>query len=400
MTVTGGTIKAGSVGGGSCDNSVGKIGSANININGGETSAQFIMAKGAKIAPTFTMTGGTIKNSKTSDAEYLKVQPNGGAVYMESGTCSIEGGTVSGCLASLGGAVYMNGGTFNMSGGIIKDCKATTDGGAVYIEGGDVNMSGTGTIHHNVASKGNGGGVHIKGGNFTMTGGNITNNVANPNYDTYTDGNGGGIYISSTTSNVSVNIAGGNVKSNTAERNGGGLYVETSGGATADIVIGTVGGLASTPDISLNYAELTGGGMAVLGEGSNITINSGTVKGNVSTVMTNQEIRNDRGTVTLVGKNTPGQPDQVNVLYTTIYFYANNGSDPEPYDEQRVITATNSLLNPPAAALNFKKRHYHIDSWNTKRDGTGESYEVNGGTSIMNITSDVVLYAQWVGNLD
>jgi len=196
-------------------------------------------------------------------------------------------------------------------------------------------------------------------------------------------------------------ITKGTIKSNASDRNGGGLCVDMSKaakGIMANIVIGTVGGVASTPNISENSAALSGGGMAVEGTGSRITINSGTVKGNVSAYVRNEDIRNDGGVVDLVGKNTQGQIPQVDVNYKTIYFYANNEADPEPSDEQRVITSTNSPLKPTEKALNFKRLFYHLDSWNTKRDGTGVRYPLDGGDVMMNITSDVVLYGQWVRN--
>jgi len=405
VTINRGKCYTGSVGGGKSV-SGGYIGSAVVNIDGGEFSGQFIMAKGAATAPTFTMSGGTIKNSSTSSTDFPKVQPNGGAVYMEEGTCSINNGTISKCSGTLGGAVYMNGGTFTMSGtGKISDCKGEKDGGAVYIEGGSATISG-GQIYKNIASKGNGGGLYISGGDFHMPAsgtGEILNNAADTDPvkvgDTYYGGNGGGIYVRSTEKDVIVDILSGTVQYNAADRNGGGLCVDMEGSSkTATITIGTVGGTKANPDIQFNSAALSGGGMAVQGNGSNIVINSGTIKGNVSAFVKNEDIRNDGGLVELVGKNIPGQPDQVDVKYNTITFYANNGNDPEPYDEQRVITSTNSILQPTATALAFEKEFYHIASWNTKRDGTGTGYKTDGGGAIMNITSDVSLYAQWVAN--
>jgi len=395
IAISGGTLQSGSVGGGKCDNSTGKIGSADINISGGETSAQFIMAKGAATAPVFTMSDGTIKNSSTSDDAYIKVQPNGGAVYMEEGECTISGGTIDKCSAGLGGAVYMNGGSFNMTSGTISNCSASTHGGAVYIDGGDATVSG-GAIEKNLASAGNGGGVYVSAGNFTMpdgSSGKINNNSADASSSS-TDGNGGGIYVHSTTKNVNVDIIGGQVQYNAADRNGGGLCVDMPNtGVNATITIGTSGGVATSPYIASNSAALSGGGMAVQGSGSNIIIKSGTVKGNVSAYVQNEDIRNDGGMVDLQGKGA-----EVDVNYKTITFYANNGYDPEPYDEQRVITSTNSPLTPTATALAFEKEFYKKVSWNTKRDGSGVTYNLNGTGEVMNITSDLSLYAQWVEN--
>ncbi|MCQ2167475.1 MAG: fimbrillin family protein [Bacteroidales bacterium] len=407
VILKGGMLYAGSVGGGLVDerNLTGRIGSADIRIIGGTTNAQFIMAKGTASDPKFKMTGGSIMGSNTSDTEYAKVRPYGGAVYIETGDCSIEGGSIMNCSAKQGGAVYMDGGTFSISGGYISDCIGREDGGAVYIKGGNATVSG-GQIKHNIAANGNGGGVYVSGGNFIMPkngNGEILNNAADCSLtmvgDTYYGGNGGGIYVRSVDKDVSVDILGGKVQYNAADRNGGGLCVDMEGSAKkALITIGNVGGVYTDPDIQYNSAALSGGGMAVQGTGSNIVINSGTVKGNVSAFVKNEDIRNDGGAVDLVGKNIPGQTPQVDVKYNTIKFYANNGVDPEPYDEQRVITSTNSPLHPTEAALAFEKEFYHISHWNTKRDGTGTSYQLNGSGAVMNITADISLYAQWVKN--
>jgi len=393
-------LNSGSVGGGTTYWPNGKVGSAVITISGGQTSAQFIMAKGAKSAPTFTITDGFLNNSNTSDSEFVKIKENGGAVYMEDGTCNVNGGTIDKCSAGLGGAVYMNGGSFNMTGGTISNCSATTHGGAVYIDGGNATVSG-GAIEKNLASAGNGGGVYVSAGNFTMPAtstGKINNNSADAS-SVSTDGNGGGIYVRSTTKNVNVDIIGGTVQYNAADRNGGGLCVDMDKSSyTATIRIGENDGPYNKPLISMNSAALSGGGMAVQGFGSNIYIYSGTVKGNVSAYVKNEDIRNDGGMVDLVGKNSPGVVDHVDVNYKTITFYANNGYDPEPYDEQRVITSTNSPLTPTATALAFEKEFYKKVSWNTKRDGSGVTYNLNGTGEVMNITSDLSLYAQWVEN--
>jgi len=413
FVISNGICQTGSVGGGKTvlsakTDTTGFIGSAAINISGSSiVEGQFIMAKGAATAPTFTITNGILRNSSTSSTDFPKVQPNGGAVYIESGTCSIQGGTISKCSGTLGGAVYMNGGTFEISGtGKISDCNSTRDGGAVYVEGGNVSVSG-GEIYHNIASNGNGGGVYITGGNFEMTGGNITSNTADKNHVSSSEtggGNGGGIYVTATDTDPEVKLLDGKIQDNTAELNGGGLCVNMKNAVDhkATITIGQIDVAQRdtiSPNISKNSASLYGGGMDVQGKGSDITIYSGTVKGNVSTLVKNEDIRNEGGTVELVGKNDEGKTPQVNVLYNTIKFYANNGVDPEPYDEQRVITSTNSPLRPTEKALSFYKEFFYISSWNTKRDGTGTSYKVDGSGAVMNITEDISLYAQWTQKL-
>ena len=75
-----------------------------------------------------------------------------------------------------------------LTGGSIDDGNG---GGAVYVDGGSFTMNG-GTIAGNIAANGSGGGIHVyNSGTFTMNGGTITGNIA---------ANGGGIYASFTSS--------------------------------------------------------------------------------------------------------------------------------------------------------------------------------------------------------
>jgi hypothetical protein len=62
----------------------------------------------------------------------------GGGVYVNSGTFTMNGGTISGnSAANYGGGVYVdNGGTFTMSGGTISGNSASWAGGGVYAGGG------------------------------------------------------------------------------------------------------------------------------------------------------------------------------------------------------------------------------------------------------------------------
>lgn len=130
-------LRTGSIGGGATSATGGKIGSAIIDISGGDVQAQFVLA--ASDNNEFNMSGGTIRNSYSTDSDYKHVKLYGGAVYMEQGNFTMSGGTIQNCSAQLGGAVYLKGSsgtTFTMSGGTIKDCISETHGGAVYLEQG------------------------------------------------------------------------------------------------------------------------------------------------------------------------------------------------------------------------------------------------------------------------
>ena len=136
-------IRTGSIGGGKA--TAGTIGTADITISGGDIQAQFVMAAGASTTPKFAMTGGLIRNSDTDDQEYIHIQNNGGAVYLEDGEFSMTDGEIRQCRAENGGAIYIKGTAstrFSMSGGRITECVAVKNGGALYLEGGKVSLSG------------------------------------------------------------------------------------------------------------------------------------------------------------------------------------------------------------------------------------------------------------------
>jgi len=396
-------VRTGSIGGGGTGNTdVDKIGNATIEISDGDIQAQCILAAGSGATPTFTMTGGTIRNSNTADTEYLHVKPEGGAVYLEDGTCTIGGGIVENCTATKGGAIYITGqktdngytASFTMSGGIIKECTSITDGGAVYLKGGDVTLTG-GTVSDNLAQDGNGGAFYITEGNFEMSNATITENSA-LHRTIEGSGNGGGVYITSSTSNVGVDLLSGSVTDNTSDRRGGGVCVvmpenidaEGKPLYVAEVVVGTN---TDGPDISNNATILEGGGLYVKGAGtfedgfnSQVEINEGKINGNSTTAyVPNKNVVNEGGIVTLNGGDVP---------HVVVTFHGNGGlSNGQETDTQWIVTATNNVLVAPA----FVHEQYvnlKIKSWNTRADGQGTSYTQGG---LINVSADIDLYAQW-----
>lgn len=162
----------------------------------------------------------------------LKLDPFGGAVFVETGTLNMySGASITYCSATAsssstsyggGGVAIYEGAIFNMYGGTISDNRAPsqapgTGGGGVYNRGA-FNMSG-GTISNNYTGR-NGGAVHLDGGTNTnktsppvmiMTSGLITGNSS------YTWA--GGIEI---LGNGGLKISGGKINSNTCGLSGGG----------------------------------------------------------------------------------------------------------------------------------------------------------------------------------
>ena len=149
-------------------------------------------------------------------------------------TASISGVTITNGSAPVGGGVY-SAGSLTLTNTTVSSSVTTGPGGG----------------------QGNGGGIDSASGSLTLTSCTITANHAN------SSGYGGGVYIGTSTGQIT-----GTTLSNNFATDGAGLG---SGGGT--ITIGT-----ST--ISNNSATTTGGGVA---SNSTLTINSSTISGNTAT---------------------------------------------------------------------------------------------------------------------
>ena len=441
-------VETGSIGGGKSGHENGFIGTAVINVSGGYVQGQFVMAAGSSTAPTFTMTGGVIRNSKTADDadDYYNIVKNGGAVYMEDGKFDMSGGTITGCSAEKGGAVYISKGekslvdpSFSMKGGIIENCISTGDGGAVYLENGTVTISGSaqildnvsrgsggavcvrktsssvpsftmsgGHLDRNVAVSG-GGAVYIEGGSVTVSGGSISGNLVEEgnggavciNSGSFTmpsdgaaeingnvaqmssgsvGGYGGGVYVTSGSEKVDVDILSGMIKGNSSSKRGGGIAVDMSSGVEAEVVVG-VSGSSSTdnPDITGNVTLYEGGGLYVNGSAADVIINSGQIVDNRTVgYVANPDVMNEGGMVTLNG----GEVASVYVHYEANYENA------AALASQRIVTDTKNILSAPSVSRNGFK----FVRWNTRQDGLGTDY-TDG--QIVKRSSDLTLYAIW-----
>lgn len=401
-------IRTGSIGGGtSKDPGVdktkgteddGRIGSADITIEGGDIQAQFVMAAGSKGEPIFKMSGGTIRNSYVDDEEYIHIKKQGGAIYLEDGTFIMSGGTIKNCSAEQGGAVYVNSqsgnSTFTMTGGEIHSCFATGTynnstltnhghGGAVCLLGGQVNMSG-GRIWNNYSENGNGGAIYISNGNFAMNNGmpEISANAAHK-------GNGGGVFVSSENGkSVKVDLLQGIITNNTANNYGGGICVDmgdTKNSATVTVGANGQGVTESdaNPKIYGNMAMMSGGGLYVRGTNANVTINSGMIDNNkVSAYVKNEDVTNEMGGVTL---------NAGLVTHVVVTFDGNGGTfnNATTTYTQNIVTNTNSKLAPNR----FVRAGYRFNGWNTRADGLGDSYSEGDAKPH---SSNITLYAQWV----
>ncbi len=379
ITISGNpVIRTGSIGGGITGDSEGKIGTAKINISGGLIQAQFLLAKGSVDPPTFNMTGGTIDGS-LDDKRFTRKRVDGGAVYMEEGTFTLDGGTIQNCTGRRGGGIYIVGGKFTMTGGTICNCRSESDGGGIYMDRSSVEISG-GEIYNNLAAAGNGGGIYIEGNDFHMSGSASLKDNSAINKGNI-GGYGGAVYVFSNEKDVTVDLLSGSITGNTSEKKGGGVCVIINADYRAIVTVGTPGGGDENPLISLNHTLLQGAGLHVQGRKADITIESGKIRNNkVGAYVRNNDVSNEGGLVMLNGGD---------VTHNVVTFHANYaGADPAS-TYQNVVTATRSQLIAPA----LSRQGYDLDGWTTKADGTGVRYY---GNDIVSIYSDLTLYANWV----
>lgn len=215
LNISGGTIHAGSIGGGGISDlpspngthpyanlyanvAMGKIGSAQVAISGGTTQGQIVMTKGTEMDCFFKMTDGIIDNS-TKDNTFVFLKENGGAVYVENGNATMNGGTIKNCgNAENGGAFYVDGGDVTVYNGSIIDNSVAGSGGAIYVSGGNVNIN-SGVVSDNIALD--------KGGAIAVTSGNLTIGIeecrnagessthVHPVIENNIASDGGGIYV-------------------------------------------------------------------------------------------------------------------------------------------------------------------------------------------------------------
>ncbi|MBR6514432.1 MAG: hypothetical protein IKT46_06335 [Clostridia bacterium] len=141
--------------------------------------------------------GATLKANNNKNAEKLTgttpVYTYGGGIYVEKeGSCTINGGIISGNYASYGAGVYVNDGALALTEGEIKENSALY-GAGVYLEttGTDKKISAT----------------------FAMAGGSLTGNKATAAASVKESGVAGGVFI---TNGSAFTMSGGKIEKNTA----------------------------------------------------------------------------------------------------------------------------------------------------------------------------------------
>ncbi len=173
----------------------------------------------------FTMTAGSIgENAGANTAE------NGGGVYVSGGEVWLRGGSVQYNTAIDGGGAYVTGGRIVMIDGLLANNVAERNGGGAYAAGNFRMLGGTvgGVGGGNGAV--NGGGVYVSEGSVYIIYGDISHNHATAD--------GGGVFVSATTTEVQVEMLSGSLSYNEAGTNGGGMAVKSGNSRKIDVKIG------------------------------------------------------------------------------------------------------------------------------------------------------------------
>lgn len=263
-------------------------------LTGGNSSYAAIRPSAIYVRGTLVLNSGSIRDNRNAARGGGAIVVEGGSFTMNGGEIcdneGIDGGVVvaDGHFTMNGGSIHNNNGTSNaggvymtnnatngfiMNGGYIQDNTCRDRGAGVYVQNGAFTLNGGQIIGNRINSitssaMGSGGGVYVEYGSFTMTGGSISGNGAYPGSTSARGGSGGGVYLSSNSSGAM--ISGGRVTGNTTGV-GNGSSMEAGNGA--GIYVGsrlTVSGapviVGNTQDGRPNDLYLSSGTLAI-GEG-------------------------------------------------------------------------------------------------------------------------------------
>ena len=169
---------------------------------------------------------GKIKGGYNSNVGRQGDEKQGGAILVDGGTLTINGGSIQDSYAMFGGGIQVYGGTVTMTGGKITNNTAYNGGGGIYVNNGSTFTMSGGEISSNSISgtnPGSGGGVYVgyngSTNTFTMESGTIKNNHA--------PWQGGGVYLAGKQENrvSEATVTGGSIVNNTCINAGGGIFV-------------------------------------------------------------------------------------------------------------------------------------------------------------------------------
>ncbi len=355
-------------------------GGGTLKLTGGEISGNTSSRNGGGVhvyyKSTFEMTGGEISGNESGDG--------GGGVYVYSNMFKLKGGKISGNEARYGGGVYVRGNEcmLEMKGGKISGNEARY-GGGVYVTDNSTFKMAKGEISRNETDSSGGGaingggGVYVDGGMLEMAGGKISGNEAGYY--------GGGVYV---TDSSTFKMAKGEIGRNEA-RYGGGVCArgnESTFEMTEGLITGNIaenGGGIYTNDYSYtNPASTSAYANLTISVRAQVTGNTASARYVIPENYAEFE-------------NFPGKllnNDEINYKGYYLITYESNYS-PERYIQKASSgTGYEQVIVLGQDEVNFSRSGYRIVSWNTKPDGSGDTYQEG---QRIEIEDSLTLYALW-----
>ena len=191
-----------------------------LTTGSGASLQNLVTVSGDNTTNIFSVQSGTAAiNNLTMTAGYAQGAAFGGAIFINSGTLTLNQDTVSNNQATLGGGGIFNAGTLTITNSTISGNKtgSSGSGGGIYQSGGTLTISNS-TIANNVTA-GGGGGMYLGSGSASLTSATVTGNSAL---------SGGGVYASGSVGTLSYSnsILAGNSAST--------AYPDTTGNYTTN----------------------------------------------------------------------------------------------------------------------------------------------------------------------
>ncbi len=235
-------------------------------------------------AASKTPTTLTIQNASITGNKATKGSGGGGLYIIGEGTTvTMANGQISGNSAPNGGGVLQESkGAFVLDGGSIRNNTASISGGGVFASIDCVFTMNGGTVSDNTAVSG--GGIYVFRGTAELKGGTLEANQTKIGADEK-GGSGAGLYLSGSKGTLN----GVTIKGNTSQRHGAGVAVnsytsgETVYPSALTITKATITGnraVGRSASGSLKKVVGNGGGLYLVGKGTTVVMNDGTITNN------------------------------------------------------------------------------------------------------------------------
>jgi hypothetical protein len=286
-------------GGGISNGGGGTLMLANCTVSGNSATGSYLDGGGGidNFSGTLTLTNSTVV-SNTIVSNTADVASLGGGIYINaSSLLTLTNSTVSGNRADIGGGIDINSFgtqvlTNTLTNSTVSDNRADIGGG--------IDSSGTLTLANSAVisntATGDGGGVYDFGGWLTLTNSTVGDNSTE-------NGNGGGIYINTSTLLALTNST---VSENAAAADGGGIY--NSYNYNPAVITNTIMAGNMSPSSPDCYGQLFSGGYNLLGRASGCSGLTDGVSGDQVGVYSFLGPLQDNGGPTLTMAPQPGSP--------------------------------------------------------------------------------------------